>query len=512
MANPTRGWRRVRLAAVVVALVLCAAFNALWIFEDSLKPQDWQALVTWVNLLFLTLAFTAIAIVARWRRQTSRLRRAAQSLELRLGDFEREARVLETIQSVSTAFLAKVHIQPLLRQMSEAAHQILDADATVVELVGEPGVFEPITLASGTVQVVLGQGVHDEVVGQGKSILLNNLGEHPRYADLARQGLRSMLIAPFKHGEHVLGLIGAFMSTERSFGGHDLRVLHTFATHTSLLLESAALLDAVRRLSLRAASDQVDDLRHLRDRLSIERELADREYAVARRIQAELLPHAFPPLRESALDALMLPAREVGGDFYDVIPLGDGAWGIVVADVSGKGIPAALVMVMTRVLLRAASARPSPREALLEVNRELFEQTTGDVFVSIFYGVWDDAARTLRYTNAGHEPPLLVHGQAASFLPRGGVALGAYRDIDVILTEATLELASGDALLLYTDGVREAMNRQGLMYGLERLSAVAVRAVAERQPLVAALRDDLNRFVTHAEQHDDITLLALQGR
>ena len=504
-------WRRV-LPALLFAILLTAAFNALWLVPPDTDPALRRFLAVVVNAAFLAFAVALIIALARKRREASRLARVAQRLELHADDLEREAHVLETIRSVSDSFLNKVQIQTLLSQMAAAANQILDADATVIELLGEPGVLEPATLTSGTVDVVLCEGIHHEVVERGKSVLLNRLANHPRYAALHEQGLRAMVVAPFRRGERVIGLIGAFVASERAFSGRDLHVLHTFAIHTSLLIESAAHLDAVRRLSLRTAAGQFEDLRHFHGRLSAERELADREYAVARRIQAELLPHSFPELQGFALDAITLPAREVGGDFYDVIPLGHGTWGIAVADVSGKGIPAALVMVMTRLLLRVAAEGASPREALLKVNRELCGQTTGDVFVSIFYGIWDDAARTLRYTNAGHEPPLIVREGRAACLPRGGIALGAYEDIDVILTEDTVQLQPADALLLYTDGVREATDAQGQAYGTERLLAAAARAVADRQSLVAALRDDVNRFVADAEQHDDITLHALQPR
>jgi sigma-B regulation protein RsbU (phosphoserine phosphatase) len=149
---------------------------------------------------------------------------------------------------------------------------------------------------------------------------------------------------------------------------------------------------------------------------------------------------------------------------------------------------------------------------LLRLNNELFEQTTGDCFVSMLYGIWDDGARTFRYANGGHEPPLRVGESGAALLPRGGIALGAIDEVENYLTEEAVQLAPTDTLLLYTDGVHEAMNGAGEMYGMDRLLAAAARAAAGGDSLVAALRDDLSRFVADTEQHDDITLVALRAR
>jgi sigma-B regulation protein RsbU (phosphoserine phosphatase) len=170
-------------------------------------------------------------------------------------------------------------------------------------------------------------------------------------------------------------------------------------------------------------------------------------------------------------------------------------------------------MVMTRTLLRAiAPSRPSPRDVLLRLNRELFEQTTGDCFVSMLYGIWDDEARVLRYANAGHEPPLLLHDGSADLLPRGGIALGAVDDIDDLVANEEVRLEPTNALVLYTDGVREAMDQGKRMYGVERLVRAARQAAGAESPLITALRSDVSAYVADADQHDDITLLTLLGR
>ena len=496
-----------------LATLMGVAFNLLWVLRPFIARELWWVTFFLVNAGFLLVVASGFLQTARWGRATGTLQRTVQRLELLTDDREREALVLETIGEVSRSFLNQAQIRTLLDQMATSLHRILAVDAIVMELLPEESGTGGATLARGADQIEIGAEVREEIIGRAKSLLINDIPHYERYAGLARQGFRAMIIAPFKRHERVIGLIGAFARSERSFTGRDLNVLFTFATHTALLVEGAALLDDVRRLSLRTASDQVGDLRHLRERLSVEREVADRESAVARRIQAELLPRAFPYLPHATLDAVTVPAREVGGDFFDIIPLGHGVCGIAVADVAGKGVPAALVMVMAHTLLRAAVAEHgSPRDVLLRLNGELFEQTTRDCFVSFFYGVWDDATRTLHYANAGHEPPVHLGAHGARLLPRGGIALGALDEIENYLQEEMIQLSPSDALLLYTDGAHEAMNAAKERYGLERLVETLSAARAAGQPLVATLCSDLDRFVAGAEPHDDITLVALQVR
>lgn len=501
------------LIGLWLAVLMGLAFNGLWVLLPVMAPDLWWVTVGLVNAGFVLMGVSGLLLAARWGRRTGSLQRALQRLELLTDDREREARVLETIGEVSRSFLKQVQIRTLLDQMATSLHRILAVDAIVMELLPENAGVGGAVFARGASQIEIGDGVRDEIIGRAKSLLINDIPHYERYAGLARQGFHAMIVAPFTRHERVIGLIGAFARSERAFTGRDLNVLFTFATHTALLVEGAALLDDVRRLSLRTASDQVGDLRHLRERLTAERQVADRESAVARRIQAELLPRTFPQLSHGVLDAVTVPAREVGGDFFDIIPFGSGSCGIAVADVAGKGVPAALVMVMAHTLLRAAvTEHSSPRDVLLRLNNELFEQTTRDCFVSLFYGVWDDATRTLRYANAGHEPPVHLGAHGARLLPRGGIALGAIDEIENYLQEETIQLGPADALVLYTDGAHEATNAAGERYGRERLVGTLLAARDAAQPLVAAVCADLDRFAAGTEPHDDITLVALQVR
>lgn len=244
----------------------------------------------------------------------------------------------------------------------------------------------------------------------------------------------------------------------------------------------------------------------------IEKERLERELELAREIQFEILPADFPPLPHMMCAAAYHPARQVGGDFYDLIPLEDGLVGLVMADVSDKGMPAALFMALSRSLLRAEARRSrSPAEVLCSVNRLLSEISTSDMFVTVFYGVLDPTSGMLTYARAGHDRPL--HFQAAlggcSFLEGRGMMLGVMEPIE--LEERRVRLLPGDRLVLYTDGVTDLNDPEGRFYGAPRLQdVVCASAAGDPQHIVQALVDSLFAFRGPAIQFDDIAIMALQ--
>ena len=239
------------------------------------------------------------------------------------------------------------------------------------------------------------------------------------------------------------------------------------------------------------------------------------ELRIAQRIQMELVPKTFPPFPDRddfELYAMMTPAREVGGDFYDfMMPDPDHLW-IVIGDVSGKGIAAALFMAVTRTFLRAFfHEEKSPGKVLCRVNNELSRNNEASMFVTLFCGVLHLPSGNFRWANAGHNLPLLLTADgAATFLPKTrGVVAGAMEDIQ--FSEAEMTLAAGDSLYLYTDGVNEAMNAAEQLFGNERMQEALVRyGQAGCVAMVDGIASELTKFVDGAEQSDDITMLALR--
>jgi serine phosphatase RsbU (regulator of sigma subunit)/predicted ester cyclase len=242
-----------------------------------------------------------------------------------------------------------------------------------------------------------------------------------------------------------------------------------------------------------------------------ERERIEQELRVARSIQQASLPKTVPTLEGWQIAHHYQPAREVGGDFYDFHPLSDGRLGVVVGDATGKGVPAALMMSTTCGMLRAVaqSSDYSPGEVLERVNEALFPNIPPNMFVTCFYGILDPQSGRLSYANAGHNLPCCRHENQATELRARGMPLGLMPGMSYEEKETTLEL--GDSVLFYSDGLIEAHNHQGEMFGTPRLRSFLAEPARGAKDLTAILLKELGRFTGEGwEQEDDITLLALR--
>lgn len=241
------------------------------------------------------------------------------------------------------------------------------------------------------------------------------------------------------------------------------------------------------------------------------RERIESELRIARSIQMGLVPKTFPPFpkREDVdLYALLEPAREVGGDFYDFFLLQDNQLCLVAGDVSGKGVPAALFMAVVRTFIRAmARDVSSPAELMQRVNDEMAEQNDSCMFVTLFLGLVDLDTGNLRYALGGHEPPIVTdgYGSASTMGSPDGAIVGVMEG--VTFDEAEYVIQSGDMLILFTDGVTEAMNGDGGFYGRERLIHAVEKSRGNSEEHIRSIRADVADFVKDTEQSDDITLL-----
>lgn len=248
-----------------------------------------------------------------------------------------------------------------------------------------------------------------------------------------------------------------------------------------------------------------------------ERALRERDLRTAAEIQAHLRPREFPDISEVEIEALSDPSMLIGGDYYDVLHVDDRRWGFVIADVSGKGAGAALVMTECRATMRlCAEGEPSPAAVLRRVNRNLQPDMRPGMFVALFYGILDLDTNRLRYCRAGHEPPLLLRGGGeVETLPGGGLAVGLDDGplFNEMLEESEIQLHPGDLLALYTDGITEASNPQGEEFGRDRLAASLQRHLERPLPEVVRTVDRYVRnFCVLAPRHDDRTLLLVRAR
>ena len=255
----------------------------------------------------------------------------------------------------------------------------------------------------------------------------------------------------------------------------------------------------------------IEDLTHA----TAEKERLGAELNVAKQIQAEMLPRVFPPYKnhqEIELYASMTPAKEVGGDFYDFYMIDDDHFAMVVGDVSGKGVPAALFMVITKTLLKDATAHSiNPAEIFERVNSILCEGNDSGLFVTCWMGILTLSTGELNFANAGHTSPVLTTAGNTDYLSTKPNLMLAAMD-GIPYTKHNLTMKKGDRLFIYTDGITEATNDYDELYGEERLLSI-IKSIQDKETnprdILDIIRNDLNDFVLEAPQFDDITMLAM---
>jgi serine phosphatase RsbU (regulator of sigma subunit) len=248
------------------------------------------------------------------------------------------------------------------------------------------------------------------------------------------------------------------------------------------------------------------------EKLEAERRTAQ-ELEIAKRVQARLFPQTLPQLKTFEYAGICIQAREVGGDYYDFLNLGRERFGLVIGDISGKGIGAALLMANLQANLRSQSAiaLDHPERFLRSVNQLFFENTTESAYATLFFAEYDDTTRRLRYANCGHYAALLLRSDnTLERLDSTCTVLGLFQEWDCSIEEC--QLSSGDTLVLYTDGVTESFNASGDEFGEQNLIEVLRRnCECSSQALLTAIIDEVRRF-SPREQHDDITLIVAKCR
>src|SRR5579863_2745812 len=360
-----------------------------------------------------------------------------------------------------------------------------------------------MTLENDELQVrsMKGQGlrisshVRDIVIQEKRSLLVHDAmtdSALAAHASIVLSQIRSMMAVPLQTEDRVIGLIYLDSSHfVKEFTKQDLSLLTVMANMAAVRIENARLAEVEQAERLRA-----QELEH------------------AATIQRSILPSQFPPFpdrNDFELHAAMVPAKEVGGDLFDFFLLDHERLGFALGDVSGKGVPAALFMAIARTLLRAAAHHEaSPGVCLTYMNQSLLEQRASGMFVTLFYGILNTRTGALEYSNAGHNPPYAYSpgGETRALKERGGPMLGVFAGFQYPSRKA--EIRSGEGVLVFTDGVTEARNKQGEFYDESRLEEfLAVHASRPVDELVRGLHAEVERFEAGAPRADDITVLAL---
>ncbi|HXK59016.1 MAG TPA: SpoIIE family protein phosphatase [Acidobacteriota bacterium] len=248
-----------------------------------------------------------------------------------------------------------------------------------------------------------------------------------------------------------------------------------------------------------------------------EKQRLEKEIEIAREVQAKLFPQKLPSIPNFQLAAACLPARQVSGDYYDFIPLGANAFDVVIGDISGKGISAALLMASLQSSIRTiisyqtldGGRGASVAKSVSEVNRQLYFQTSPDKFATLVLSRFDAENLTVTYCNAGHNPPLIISDRSIRHLSKGGMVAGLFED--PVYDEETLELHPGDVVVYYTDGIVEAENPNGDQYGEDRLAELIIaNTFLTADDLQALILDQLSCWVAGGDQRDDMTVVVVK--
>lgn len=309
----------------------------------------------------------------------------------------------------------------------------------------------------------------------------------------ALEELGSQLLLPLAGKDSLLGFLSLGPKrSEEPYSKTDVRLLRSVAAQTGLVLDNTRLIAAV-------ASE------------TAKREVLNREMEIAREVQQRLFPQTLPAVEGLEYDGACRPALGVGGDYYDFLALSGGRLGIAIGDISGKGVPAALLMASLQASVRGQAQSDSHNLARLmeTVNRLVFDASPSNRYATFFYSEYEAGERKLRYVNAGHNPPMLFRCAELMRLETGGPVVGMFRGSQY--QEAEVQLQAGDVIVMFTDGISESMNAADGEWGEEALAGAARESLGRpAAETIARIMEAADQFAAGAPQHDDMTLVVMR--
>jgi len=342
------------------------------------------------------------------------------------------------------------------------------------------------------------EGILGHCLAVGEPIHVADVKSHPSFRDAFTRYSDDVeaLLSPLRHAGRDLGvLVVARRHQDGGFNENDFAVFRSVAEQSSFAIGNARI------------------HREAHEKRAMENELQN-----AREVQRVLLPQSEPVVAGFRISGTNLPARIISGDYYDYIDLGDRRFGIAIADVSGKGVSAGLLMAMCRSALRSvAPGLSSPAEVLAAVNRQLYPDIREDMFISMAYAILDETDGTLTIARAGHDPALLYRRSSGKVEPlrSPGLALGVDDGavFERVTKEQRVQLMAGDCVLFHTDGVREAVDSSDEEFGMERMAdTFRLAAPLGAEAVVSQVQEELRQFTGESPQMDDITLVAIERK
>jgi len=410
------------------------------------------------------------------------------------GRLKKKSLEIETLLEVEKCLSSSLNLNELLELILDSLLKVVRYDAVVIFLIDKDKQeiehikargFDPVL--EPDLQLKIGQGIAGWAAKTQKSLIVPNVKGDPRYIE-ARVETQSAMAVPIVSQKRMIGVFSLESDEPNAYGEDDLDLLEAFASSAAISLERARQHEEI-----------------------LEKRKLEEELSIAKRIQQSFLPRKKPQLYGFDISGVNIPSEEVGGDYYDFIPIVENQMGIAIGDVSGKGIPAALIMASFRASLIAEIRNNyAIRSIMFKVNNLLFESTASDIYVTAVYGVLDTKNRILTFANAGHNAPILRHASGEmEYLTEGGVALGMFENLKY--EERPLGLSPGDIIVFYTDGVTEAKNEKEEEFGTRRLKQVIndshqLNASQIQENIYRAVKD----FTGSLHQADDLTMIVIK--
>jgi phosphoserine phosphatase RsbU/P len=473
-------------------------------------------------IVFLGLLIASLAgWLLTWWQQRLRIRQLERSKEeIQI----EETLVFDFLHGLGEAFTETIRAADLHRLIVEGASRVLDAQGGALYMMERAGgklapsfiskgcppfidvpthILQQAASNSAALETYLrlhaippGEGIIGRVWQTREPVLLTDLANAPELAGLrgTSLGAASVMVTPLLYGKQNMGVLALGNGpSSPSFTPSDFFVFKSIAEQSAFALYNAIIYSEAN-----------------------EKKRLDHDLEIARDIQRILLPSEAPVIPGFEISGINIPARHVSGDYFDYLTVDDEKLGVAIADVSGKGVPASIIMAICRSVLRSqAAGNPSPADVLQKVNRQLYPDIKEDMFISMAYVILDHVRGTVMLSRAGHDAPIIFDhatGTASPVKPPGmvlGIDSGSV--FDRITGDFALTLNRGDCLLLYTDGVTEALDANGDEFGPERMIECVRASAPQGAPaIVTRLIDELRSFVGAQPQNDDITLIAIR--
>ena len=390
----------------------------------------------------------------------------------------------------------------LLWLIMESAKEVMKSEASSLMVLDKDTGELIISVPTGSVEAKLSglrippdKGISGWVAKHGTPVAIPDVSFDSRfYGDVDKESgfkTRSIICVPMRapNGE-IIGVLQALNKLDGTpFINEEISLFSAFANQAAIAMENARL--------------------HAEE---LEKQRLEQELTLAHQIQQRFWPDEPPTIEGISISGISVPALQVGGDYYDFIPIGQNQLGMTVGDISGKGVPAALLMATLRAMLRTqVENRHSVRDTIFLVNNAIFRDTSDEKYLTLFYCVLDTETQNLTYVNAGHTPGFLynMHSKEEKYLEIGGTLVGFLENFP--FQEGYESLDSGSALLLYSDGATDALNPQNEEFGAERLySLVRENSHLNARNLIGLIYQKIVEFSNGTQQFDDITMIALK--